>query len=88
MVPPLHPRNVYIKTYLSVWRTQKFNRVIGAINALGVTALQIHPVSCTVDRAENGNLRNFEAVENNGTALAPKQCLYQNLIVGMDNTKM
>ena len=38
-----------------------------------------NPVSCTADRAENGNLGNFEAVENNGTAYAPKQCLYQKV---------
>ena len=30
---------------------------------------QIHPVSGTVYRAENGNLGNFEAVKNNGTGL-------------------
>ena len=45
-------------------------------------------VSCTVYRAENGNLGNFEAVGNNGTAFAPKQCLYQKVAVGMENIKM
>ena len=34
-----------------------------------------NPVSCTVYEAENGNLGKFEAVENNGTAFAPKQWL-------------
>ena len=33
-----------------------------------------HLVSCTAYRAENANLANFEAVENNVTAFAPKQC--------------
>ena len=45
-------------------------------------------VSLTEYRAENGNLRNFEAVEDNGTAFAPKQCLYQNVAVGMENPQM
>ena len=39
-------------------------------------------------RAENGNFLNFEAVENNGTTFAPKQCLHQNIAVGMKNPKM
>ena len=47
-----------------------------------------NPISCTVYRAENGNSENFEAVENNGTAFAPKQCLYQKVAVGMENTKI
>ena len=38
--------------------------------------------------AENGNEGNFEAVESHGTAFAPKQCLYQRVAVGMENTKM
>ena len=45
-------------------------------------------VLCTAYRAENGNLGNFEAVENNGTAFAPKQSLYQKVAVGMENPKM
>ena len=45
-------------------------------------------VSCTAYRAGNTNLENFEAVENNGTALSPKQCFYQKVAMGMENTKM
>ena len=37
---------------------------------------------------ENTNLGIFEAVENNGTALAPKQPLYQKVAVDMENPKM
>ena len=70
-----------------VGRTQKCNRQLCAINALGVTARQIHPVSCTVYRAENGNLGSLEPVENNGTAFAPKQCLSQKVAVGKENSK-
>ena len=40
-------------------------------------------VSCTAYRAGNANLGKFEAVENNGTAFAPKQCFYQKVAVGM-----
>ena len=45
-------------------------------------------VSCTAYRAENGNLGNFEAVENDGTTFEPKQCLYQKVAVGMENPKI
>ena len=44
-----------------------------------------NPVSCAAYRAENGNLGNFETVENNGTAFAPKQGLYQKVAVGVEN---
>ena len=47
-----------------------------------------NPVSCPAYRAEIGNLGNFEVVENNGTAFAPKQSLYQKVAVGMENPKM
>ena len=33
-------------------------------------------------------MANFEAVENNGTDVAPKQCLYEKVAVGMENPKM
>ena len=46
------------------------------------------PISCTSCRAENGNLRKFEGVENHGTAFAPKQCLYQKVAVGIENPKI
>ena len=44
--------------------------------------------SFTASRAEIANLGKFEAVENNDTAFAPKQCFYQKLSVGMENAKM
>ena len=44
--------------------------------------------SFTAYRAENANLGKFEAVENNGTAFAPKQCLYEKAAGGMENPKM
>ena len=47
-----------------------------------------NPVSCTAYRAEIGNVGNFEAVENNGTSYAPKQCLYQKVAMDMENPKM
>ena len=47
-----------------------------------------NPVSCKAYKAENGNLGNFEAVENNGTAFALMQCLYQKVAVGMEIPKM
>ena len=47
-----------------------------------------NPVSCTAYLAENGNLGKFEAVENNHTAFARKQCLYQKVAVDMENPNM
>ena len=47
-----------------------------------------NPVSSTASRAMNGNLGKFEAVENNGTAFVPKQCLHQKVDVGMENPEM
>ena len=41
MVPPLHQSNLYTKRQLRVWRTQKCNRVLSAINALDATPRQI-----------------------------------------------
>ena len=37
---------------------------------------------------KNENLEKFEAVENNVTAFAPKQCSYQKVTEGMENPKM
>ena len=54
----------------------------------GHYGLANNPVLCTAYKDENGNLGNFEAVENDGTALAPKQCLHQKVAVGMENPKM
>ena len=47
-----------------------------------------NPVSCTAYTAVNGNLGNIEAVENNDTAFAPKQCLYQKVAVGLESSKL
>ena len=84
MVPPLHQTNVYINRQLWVWRAQNCNRLLGAINALGVTAGLKNPVSYTAYRADIGNLGNFKAVENNGTAFPPKQCSYQKVAVNIE----
>ena len=37
--------------------------------------------------AEDGNLVNFEAFDRSGTVLAPKQCLYTKVAMGMENLK-
>ena len=47
-----------------------------------------NPVSFSAYRAEIGNVGNFEAVESNVTAFAPKKCLHRKLPVDMKNTKM
>ena len=58
------------------------------MNALGVTARQITRIHAPRVGSDNGNLGNFEAVDHNGTAFTPKQCLYQKVAVGMENPKM
>ena len=47
-----------------------------------------HPVSRTAFRAEYANFGIFEAVESNGTAFAPKQCVYLKVAEGIQNTKI
>ena len=47
-----------------------------------------NPVSCTEESPKNGNLGIFEAVEDNGTALAPRECFHQKVAMGMENLKM
>ena len=47
-----------------------------------------YQVSYTAYTAQNDNLANFEAIENNGAAFAPNQSLYQKVAVGMENRKM
>ena len=37
---------------------------------------------------ENANFGIFEAIENNGTAFAPKQSLCQKVAVSMENPKI
>ena len=47
-----------------------------------------NPLSCTAYRAEYANSGIFDAIESNGTAFAPKHCLYQKVAVGMENPKI
>ena len=44
--------------------------------------------SFTASRAENANFEKFEAIGNNGTAFAQKQCIQQKVAAGMENPKM
>ena len=67
---------------------QKCNRFVGAIIALGFTGQQITRFHAPPYRAENGDLGNFEAVDRNGTAFAPKECLLQKVATCMENLKM
>ena len=66
----------------------KCNRLVGAINALGVTAGQIPGVHGPPYEADNSNLGNFEGFDHHSTAFERKQCLYQNVAMGMQNLKM
>ena len=47
-----------------------------------------NPVSCNAYTAENASLEIFEAVQNHGTAFAPKHYSYQKGAGGMENPKM
>ena len=38
--------------------------------------------------ADNGNMGSFEGFDRHGTAFEPKQCLYQNVAMGMQNLKL
>ena len=47
-----------------------------------------YPDSCTAVFAENGYLGKFGNADHNGTAFAPKQCLYQKVAMAMQSLKM
>ena len=47
-----------------------------------------NPVSCTAYRTDYENLGIFDAVERNGTAFSPKQCLYRKVAEGMEIPNM
>ena len=47
-----------------------------------------NPDSSTAKKPKKGKLRIFEAVEENGTVFAPRQCLHQKVAMGMEKLKM
>ena len=88
MVPPLHQSNVYIRSRAVGKENPKIQSLSRCNKRTGCYRTANNPLSCTAYRAERGYLRNFEAVESNGTAFAPKQSSYQKVDVGMENPKI
>ena len=86
MVPRLHQSNGYIKRKLREWRVQKCIALVGADTVL-TTAWPQTTLFHGGYRAQNGNMRNFGPTNPHGTALAPKQWLYQNEATGMESSK-
>ena len=87
IIPRLHRSNGYIKRKLRAWRVQKCIALVGADTVLTTTWPQTTPFHGAY-RAQNGNMRNFGPTNPHGTALAPKQWLYQNEATGMESSKM
>ena len=83
-----HKRNVYIKSKLRVWRTQKCIPLVLGTTPPTCTGLQTIPFHGWLYRAENGNMRNFGPTNPHGTAFSPKQCLYQKEVMCMESPKM
>ena len=87
MVPRLHQSNGDIKRNLRAWRVQKCIALVGADTVLSTAWPQITPFH-GVYRAQNGNVRKFRPTYPHGTALAPKQWLYQKEATGKESSKM
>ena len=47
-----------------------------------------NPVLSTAYKPKKVKLRSFEAVEDNGTVFAIRQCLHQKVAMGLENLKM
>ena len=87
MVPRLHQSNGYIKRNLRAWRVQKCIALVGADTVLSTAWPQTTPFHGGY-RAQNENMRKFGPTYPHGTALAPKQWLYQKEATGMERSKM
>ena len=87
MVPRLHQTNGYIKRNLRSWRVQKCIALVGADTVHSTAWPQTTPFHGGY-RAQNGNMRKFGPTYPHGTALAPKQWLYQKEATGMESSKM
>ena len=88
MVPRLHQSNGYIKRKLRAWRVQKWFNQVGADTALTTAWKQSTPFHHGQYRSKNGNKRNFCHTNPDGTALAPKQWLYEKEATGMESSKL
>ena len=84
----LEPKQCLYQNVAMGMQNLKCNRLVGAINALGFTGWQNTSVHTPPYRAENWNLGKSEGFGHHGTAFQPKQCLYQNVAMGMLNQKM
>ena len=88
MVPRLQQCNGYTKRKLRAWRVQNSIVLIGADTVLTSAWKQSTPFHGGEYRAQNGNMRNFGPTNPLGTALVPKQWLYEKEATGMESPKM
>ena len=88
VVSCLHQSNGYMKRKLRAWRVQKCIVLVGADTVLITAWPQSTSFHGGLNRAPNGNMRNFGSTNPHGTAFAPKQWLYQNEATGMESSKM
>ena len=88
MVPGLHQSNAYINRKLRAWRVQKYIPLVGAHTLLTTAWTQTTQFHGVQYREQNGNIRNFDRNNPNGTAFAPKQWLYQKEATGIESSRM
>ena len=88
MVPCLNQSNDYMKRKLREWRVQKSSAIVGADTVLTSVGLQTTPCLGRLYRVQKGSMRNFVPINPHGTALAPKQWLYEKEATGMESSKM
>ena len=84
----LHQRNGYSKRKLRAWRVQKCIALVVSDSVITTAWKQSTPFHGGEYRAQNGNMRNFGPTNPLGTALVPKQWLYEKEATGMESPKM
>ena len=87
-VPRLHQSNGYMKRKLRAWRVQKCITLVGADTVLTSEGPQSTQIHGGLDRAQNGNMRNFGPSNPHGTAFAPKHWLYEKEATGIESSEM
>ena len=82
------PKQCLYQRKLRVWRVQNCIPLVGAKTSLTCAGLQTTPSQVSEYRAGSGNLRKSGSTFCHVTTFAPKQCLYQKEVTGMDSPKM
>ena len=88
MVPCLHQSNVISKGSCGKGEPKNANPESVQKSVLTCTGVQTTRFHAAPYKADNENLRKFEATYRHGTMFAPKQYLFQKEAVGKENSQM